>query len=179
MKRGDHLIGRAGRGERREHVGDRGRDLLVRVLDHLPLLVVDVADRQRDAQLAAFGRGAFGTLQSASQQVQLGLAHRALQAQQQPVVELGQVVDPVGVDDQRVGEPGIFQQPGQVRRRAGQPRDLQPEDRADLAEADPRDQPLEPVPALDRAAGHPQVGVDHLDARGGQPSRAASSASAY
>ena len=162
-ERRDHPVGRPGRGERGEHVGDRGRDLLVRVDHGGAVVVVDVADRQRGAQLAAGGGGAFRALQPAGQQVQLGLAHRALQPQQQPVVEVGQVVDAVAVDDQGVGQPGQLQQPGQVRRGAGQPGDLQPEDRADLAQAHPRDQPAEPVAALGRAARHAQVGVDHLD----------------
>jgi len=170
---GHHLVCRTGRGERGEYVRDRRRDLLVRIPDHLPFVVVDVADRQWGAQFPAFGRSAFGALQPAGQQVQLGLAHRSLQAEQQPVVELGQVVDTVGVDDQRVGQPGVLQQPGQIGRGAGQPGHLQPEDRADLAQTDPRYQPLEPVPARHRPARHAQVRVDHLDCRRGpaQPRR--------
>jgi hypothetical protein len=31
--------------------------------------------------------------------VQLGLGHRSFQAEQQAVIELGQVIDAVGVDD--------------------------------------------------------------------------------
>jgi hypothetical protein len=70
---GHHLVGRPGGGERGQHVADRGRHLLVRVLDHPPLVVVDVADRQRGAQLATLSRRPLGALQPAGQQVQLGL----------------------------------------------------------------------------------------------------------
>ena len=169
----DHAVGRAGGPERGEHVSHRGLDLLVRVDDHVAVGVVDVADRQRHPQVPAFGRGPFRPLQPAGQQVQLGLAHRALQPQQQPVVEVGQVVDPVAVDQQRVGEPGQLQQPGQVRRRAGQPGNLQPEDRPDLAEADPADHLAEAAAVLGGPAGQAQVGVDdhHVAVGPAQPHR--------
>jgi hypothetical protein len=85
------------------------------------------------------------------------------QAEQQPVVEIGQVVDAVAVDQQSVGQAGQFQQPGQVGRGTGQPGDLQPEDRADLAETDLRYQSAESVAALDGAARDTQIGVDDLD----------------
>ena len=164
-ERGDDPVGRPGRGERGEHVADRGGDLLVGVLDHLPVLV-DVADRERQPQVAAGGGGHPGTVQPGMQQVQLGLAHLALEAQQQPVVDVGQVVDAVRVDDQRAGDPGDLQQPRQVGIRAGQPGDLQPEDRAGLAGAHPSQQVPEALTVGGRAAGQPQVAVDHLDPPG-------------
>jgi hypothetical protein len=147
-ERRDHPVGGSGRGERGEHVGHRGRDLLIGVDDGGAVLVVQVADRKRAAELTAGGGGAFRALQPAGEQVQLGLAHGAFQSEQQPVVEVGQVIDAVTVDQQRVGEAGQFQQPGQIGRGTGQPGDLQPEDGADLAQADPRHQSTEPVAAL-------------------------------
>jgi hypothetical protein len=42
--------------------------------------------------------------------VQLGLAHRALQTEQQPIVEVGRVIETVLVADQRPGERGDLQQ---------------------------------------------------------------------
>jgi hypothetical protein len=98
LKRGHDLVGGPAGAEGGEQVGDRGRHLRVRVHHRGALVVVDIADRQREAQLAPLRRGPLGALEPAGQQVQLGLAHRALQAQQQPVVEVGQVVDAVGVD---------------------------------------------------------------------------------
>ena len=76
-------------------------------------------------------------MQATGQQVQLGLTHRAFQPQQEAVVEVGQIVDTVAVDEQGVGQPGQLQQPGQVRGGPGQPGHLQAEDRADLAQANP------------------------------------------
>ncbi len=159
-ERGDHAVGGSRRGECGEHVGHCGRDLLVRVDHGAPVLLVQVADRQRGAQLAAAGRGSLRALQTSCEKVQLRLAHRAFQAEQQPVVEIGQVVDAVAVDQQSVGQAGQFQQPGQVRRGTSQPGDLQPEDRADFAETDLRHQSAESVAALGGAARDTQIGVD-------------------
>ena len=59
-----------------------------------------------------------------------------------------QVVDPVGVDHQRVGQPAVLKQPLGLGARARQPRDLKAEDRADLTQAHARDQLLEPPARL-------------------------------
>ena len=160
-ERGDHPVGRPARGERGEQVPDRGLHLGVRVDDHRAGLVVHVADRQRGAQLAARGRGAFGRLQALGHHVQLHLAHRGLQPEQHPVVDIGGIVDAVGVDQQRFGDRGELHQPRHLRVGAGQPGDLQPEDRPDLAGAHPRHQLGEPGPGHAPPARHPQVGVDH------------------
>ncbi len=56
-ERGDHPVGRAARGERGEQIIDRGLDLGVGVDHDRAVLVVEVADRQRGAQLAAGGGG--------------------------------------------------------------------------------------------------------------------------
>ena len=49
-------------------------------------------------------------------QVQLGLRHRALEPEQQPVVEIARRVDPVGVGDQRPRQRAQIQQLMPVRR---------------------------------------------------------------
>ena len=99
--------------------------------------------------------------------------HLALEAQKQPVVDVGQVIDAVAVDDQGGRQAGQLQQAGQVRVGAGKAGDLQPEYRPDLAQAHPGDQLLEPVPVGGAAPGQAQVGIDHLDAGSGpaQPGR--------
>lgn len=91
-------------------------------------------------QLAPLRGGPLRSLQPTSQNVQFGLAHAALEPQQQPVVDVRQVVDPVAVHQQRVRQPGQLQ-PGEVRRGPGQAGHLQPEDRPDLAQTDLRHQP--------------------------------------
>ena len=72
-KRADDAVRRSGLLECGEQVGDRGLDLLVGVDDRLALLVVEVADCEREAQLAALSGGAFGALQARRDDVQLGL----------------------------------------------------------------------------------------------------------
>ena len=68
--------------------------------------------------------------------MQLGFAHRALEAQQEPIVEVGRIVYAVLVENQRVGEGADLQQPmpvGIVPREAG---DLEPHDDACATHAD-------------------------------------------
>ena len=77
-----------------------------------------------------------------------------------------QVMDPVQVDDQRVGQPAQLKQPLEVRVRAPQPQDHQPEDRADLAQADSTDELLVPLPRLRVATRYAQIPVDDQDPLG-------------
>ena len=86
--------------------------------------VIDESDRQWGLQLAAAGLGQDPALQPGADEVQLGLAHRALQAEQQPVVERAGVIQPVGVADHRVGHAAQIQQPVPVDVVPGQPGDL-------------------------------------------------------
>ena len=139
-----------------KHVGDRGLDLGVRVHDYLAFVVVDVSDRQPHPQLASLGRGLPGALQPAGQKMQLGLGHLVLHAQHQPVVDIGQIVDPIGVDDQRVGQAGQLQQAGQVRGGSGQSGHLEAENGAHLAQTDPAEEILEPGTVRRGAAGQAQ-----------------------
>ena len=162
LERRDHLIGRPARPEGGEHVGDRGRDLGVRVDDGGSFVVVDQAHRQGETQLAAFGRGPLRPVHPSGQEMQFRFGHRALQAEEEAVVEVRQVVDAIGVDDQGVGEPGQLQQAGQVRRRAGQAGHLQAQNGADLPHAHPTDQLLEPCPAVRGTPRKAQVDVDDL-----------------
>src|SRR5579875_3613372 len=52
--------------------------------------------------------------------VQLGLRELTLDPQDQLVVEIAEVIDPVGVDHQRVGQPAVLKQPLRLRRGARQ-----------------------------------------------------------
>jgi hypothetical protein len=70
------------------------------------LLAPHQGDRQRTAQLAAGGLVSDPAVQAGAQHMQLGLAHRALQSQHQPVVEQPRMVEPVAVSEQGVGHPG-------------------------------------------------------------------------
>ena len=104
---------------------------------HIPQRWVEKADRSikgsdTPQQLAALGRVPLGALQAHAHHVELGLGELALDPQDELVVEIPEVVDPVGVDHERVGQPAVLKQPLGLGARARQPRDLKAEDRADL-----------------------------------------------
>jgi hypothetical protein len=85
--------------------------------------------------------------------MQLGLAHRALQPRQQPVVENSGRVDPVSVGDQRAGQRAQIQQPTPIRATAREPGDLKREDHADMAETDLGCELAKPDPGVRPPAG--------------------------
>ena len=95
--------------------------------------------------------------------MQLGLGHRALEPEQQPVVEVGRVIEPVLVADQRARERADLEQPVPVGVVAGQPGDLEAEHDPGAAHADVGDEPLEPFAVGGRGAGLALVGVDDDD----------------
>ena len=101
----DHdLPGRPEFAEPAEHRGDRLGDRLIRRDDHLIVVVVVEPGGQVQPQLPAGGLAAQPFGQPRAQQVQLSFGHGALQAEQQPVVDRGRMVDAIGVGDQRVGQ---------------------------------------------------------------------------
>lgn len=76
----------------------------VRIEDNTAGGVVDQTHWKLHLQLTATCLGQLPTEQASTQHVQLGLAHGALQAKQQPIVEMCRVVQAVFVKDQRVCE---------------------------------------------------------------------------
>jgi len=71
------------------------------------------------------GLGELAAAQPRADEVQLGLCHRAVEAEQEPVVELARVIEPVLIADERAGHRADLQQPVPVGVVAGQPGDLQ------------------------------------------------------
>ncbi len=155
--------GRAGAGEGGEQAGDGVAHALVRVEDHAPGGVIDQADGQRHDEFAAAGLGELPAAQPCLEQVQLGFGHLPFEAKQEPVVEVARVIEPVLVEDQRLGERADLQQPVPVGVVAGQPGDLQPDHDPGLAHADVGDQALEAVTADGAGAGPAEILVDHGD----------------
>jgi len=95
--------------------------------------------------------------------VQLGLAHRALEAEQQPIVEVRGVVDPILVEDEGIGQGTDLEQPVPVGRVASQPRDLQPEHDPGAPQADIGDEPLKSFAVDGGGTGLPKVGINDDD----------------
>ena len=145
-QRQQHLARRAELGEPPEHGRDRLHHSLVGAEYDLVVMVVVKPDRETLAQLTTFGFVAQTGGQPGPDQMQLGLAHRALQPEDEPVVEVTGVIDTVGVGDQRVRQRAQVQQLVPVGVVAGQPAHLDPEDDPDLTQADIGDQLLEPFP---------------------------------
>ena len=125
--------------------------------------VIDQADREWCLQLAAASFGQDPALQAGADEVQLGFGHRALEPEQQPVVELARVIEPVLVEDQRVGHRADLQEPVPVGVVAREPGDLEAEHDPGVSHPDLGHQPLESLAVCGRGAGLALVGVDHDD----------------
>ena len=157
---------RAGAGEQGEQVPDGLLHPGIRVEHDLAGRVVDQPDRQAHAQFAAAGLGSLPADQAGPDEVQFGFAHGALQAEQQPVVEVGRVIQPVLVADQRARHGADLQQPVPVGVVAGQPGHLQAQHDPGAAHADLGDQPLEALPVGGAGPGLALIGVDGDDRLG-------------
>lgn len=95
--------------------------------------------------------------------MELRLGHGALEAQEQPIVEVGRIIDAVFVQDERIGERADLQEPMPVRRIARQARHLEAHDDPGPTHADFGDQSLEARPIDGRRAGQSLIIVDHDD----------------
>ena len=65
---------------------------------------MDETDGETTAQLASPRLVDDAAAQAGVKDVELGLAHGALEAEQQPIIEMCRVVDAVLVENERVGE---------------------------------------------------------------------------
>ncbi len=108
--------------------------------------IIDEADRQGQPQ-----RPLARLLPQAAQEplpepVQLRLAHRPLEPQQQAIIVLARVVDAVFIDHQGLGEGADLQEPIPVAAGAGQAGGFQGEDRPGPAQAHLGHEELEAIP---------------------------------
>jgi len=137
---------RAGPGEQREHVPDGLLDTGIGVEHDLAGGIVDQPDGQAHLQFAAAGFGQLAADEPGPDEVQFGLAHGALEPEQEPVVEVGRVIEAGLVVDQRARHGADLEQPVPVGVVAGQPGYLQAEHDPGAAHADLGDQLLESFP---------------------------------
>ena len=84
--------------------------LLVGVQHHPFVLVINQPNRQEHLQFTALGFAVETADQTRLEHVQLRFTHRALESEQQPVVEVGRIIEAVFIEDQRVGERANLQQ---------------------------------------------------------------------
>ena len=163
VERRDHRARRSVAATRRKQQRDRVAHLPIGIELHVVGGIVDEAHGEPDPQLPPAGFGEVASLQPRAQQVQLRLAHRALEPQQEPIVEVRRIVDAVFVEDQRIGEGADLEEPMPVAAVAGQPRYLEPHDDPGLTQAHLGDQALEAGAARRRGGGDAQVVVDDDD----------------
>jgi hypothetical protein len=99
--------------------------------------------------------------------MEFGLGHRALQPEEQTVVVLPGIVQPIEVGDESAMQRAELQQLIPVPAGTGQSRHLNTEHETDVPECDRADQLLKALPVLGGRTRHPEVTVDDLDAIGG------------
>lgn len=104
-------------------------NLLIGIQYELLVRIVCKAHGRSHEQLSA-GLVQNAALQSGSQNVQFGFAHRAFQAEQQSVIEVRRIVNAILIEDQGIGECADFQQPVPVHRVARQTGHLKAENNA-------------------------------------------------
>ena len=125
----------------------RSLDLLVRVFDYPSARRPDQADRQGQGQLAALRLVPQTGCQAGLQGVQLQFGDQALEAEDQPAIGGGGVVDAVLVADQAGAESTQVEELIPIGAVAGQAGDVVGEDDADLLLVDQRHEFLEAAPA--------------------------------
>ena len=125
---------------------------------------VDQTHRWAHLQLAAPGLVELTTAHSRFEDVQLGLAHRAFEAEQEAIVEAGRIVDAVFVEDERRGQRAQLDETMPIRRVARQPRDFQAHDDAGLAERHLAHELLEAVARCRARSGLAEIAIDDMNA---------------
>jgi hypothetical protein len=78
--------------------------LLVRVEDEAALIIEDVSCGRRERELPLVGFVQLPALKAKAHHMPLGVAHRALHAEHEPIVKVVGIVDSVVVDDERIGD---------------------------------------------------------------------------
>ena len=100
----------------------------------------------------------------AAEEVQLGLGHDPREPEQEPVVVIGRVVQPILVGEQDAEHRTQFDELMPVLARAGQPAHLQAEDQPDVVETDFGEQPLKAQSPLGRGPALALILVDDENA---------------
>ena len=157
------LVNRSQPIETIEDQTDRLHHLLVRGDLHPSGFVPDVPRGKPPAQLSAPGLAADGLDQTLLDDMKLGLAHRGLESQEQAVVVAAGVVQTLAVGDQGEGDRTDVEQMIPVPVGAGETRDFECEDQANLAQRHIGDHGLEADPVAARAgSGNAEIFI-HLD----------------
>jgi hypothetical protein len=144
-----------------EHQPDRRLHLLVGIGGDCAGGRANIAARQIEEQLAALGLGAAAGQHAAFQQVQLRLAHRALQTEKEAVVVKSRVIHAVRVGKEGVEHSANLEKLVPVPARSCQAGHLDTEHQTDPAEPDFGNQTLKARVHCGRGAGAPEIIIDH------------------
>jgi hypothetical protein len=110
--------------------------LLVRVQRHLAGEAPRIPHRHRLAEFAPPRLGTPAFQHPRLEDVQFRFRHRPLQPEQQPIIEVGRIIDPIDIGDKRVEQRADLQKLMPVPVRSGQARHLHAEHQPNTAEAD-------------------------------------------
>ena len=153
-----------------EDQANRGLDLLVGVDLEGARRASDIADRRQAVELAPPRLVPLAAIHAILEDMKLRLAHDAGQAEQEPVVVVGRVVEAIGVGQERAESRAQLQELMPVLAGPGQSAHLQAEDQADAVERELGQESLESRASLGRLAALAEIVVDddHLIARPSQ-----------
>jgi hypothetical protein len=166
-----HLPGAAQLGELAKEQAHRLHDPLVGIERHLPRLLPAVARREAHAQLPPARFGIASGQAPLPEETQLVLGHRALQAEQQPVVHQARIVDAIMIDEEGAHQGAQVDQVMPVATIASEARGFEAEHGAYDPAAHGGHQPLEARPLYQPRSRAAQIFVDRLDAREAQGAR--------
>ena len=144
---------------------DHGLGLLVGIKGEPAGGQLDVPDRRMREQLTAAGLVELALIHPFLEDMKLCLGHGPLQPEQQPVVVIRRVIEPIGIGQERMIPRTQLQQVVPVGAGARQPAHLQAKDQPDLVQGDLRQQPLESRPPLGGLTAASLVLVDDGDLR--------------
>jgi hypothetical protein len=147
--------------EQVEHQGQPVLHFPVGMLEHLSAGIAHQPHRQAQSQLATLGLVQQPGVKPVPQGVQLHLGDLALEAQQQPAVDRGRVINALVVAQQTVAVAAGVQQRIPVGTVAGQSRGVVGEDDADLAQRHVRHQLLESHTPVGGAGAAAQIAINH------------------
>ena len=125
---------------------------------------VDQPDRRAHLQLAAPGLVELAATHARFEDVQLSLAHRAFETEQEAIVEAGRIIDAVFIENERRRQRAQFYEAMPIRRVARQPRDFQAHDDAGLAERHLAHELLKAVACGAAGTGLAEIAIDHANA---------------
>ena len=147
-----------------EHHADDRADLFVGVEIEPPDGRPDVSDRRTHEDFTAGDLVEEPLPHPAAEEVQLGLGHDPREPEQEPVVVIGRVVEPILVGEQHAKHRTQFNELMPVLARAGQPAHLQAEDQPDVVEADLGEQSLKAQSSFGRGPALALIVVDDENA---------------